>query len=234
MAGPKSVLLRAQTVTARFNRARRLAPREVPPLTFFILQALWLFLPAYMANMAPVFAMKLLPRWNARMDGGRTWKDGRPMLGAGKTWRGLAAGTLVGALTALAQSTIRATDVDFSDMAYSWSGGAWGPTVVGLALGAGAILGDATKSFFKRRTGREGGAPWIPFDQLDFVAGGLLVLGLAFLALEPLAAQSGNWFWQEFGGTNWPRLLVILLATPLLHFLVNVIGYKLGMKKVPW
>lgn len=195
---------------------------------------MWLFLPAYMANMAPVFAMKMFPNWNARIDGGRTWRDGKPLLGAGKTWRGLAAGAVLGATTALLQSTIRFTEVEFSDMAYAWSGGWWGPLAVGLALGVGAIVGDAVKSFFKRRTGREGGAPWVPFDQLDFVVGGLVLLALTTLVLQGAGAGPGNWFWQEFAAANWPRLLVLLLATPLLHYIVNIIGYKLKMKKVPW
>lgn len=201
---------------------------------FFILEALWLFLPAYMANMAPVFAMKMFPAWNARIDGGRLWSDGRPVLGAGKTWRGFGAGCLMGAVTGAAQSTIRFTEVPFPDMGYAWSGGLWGPLLLGLALGAGAIVGDAVKSFFKRRTGREGGAPWIPFDQLDFVVGGLVFVGLMSLALSPMAAGEGIWIVTEFGGANWPRLVVVFVATPLLHFVVNVIGYKLRLKKVPW
>jgi len=28
--------------------------------------------------------------------------------------------------------------------------------------------------------------------------------------------------------------IVILVLTPLLHRTVNIIGYKLGLKKVPW
>jgi hypothetical protein len=32
---------------------------------------------------------------------------------------------------------------------------------------------DSVKSFVKRRVGIAPGAPWIPFDQLDFVIGAL-------------------------------------------------------------
>ncbi|HET6399618.1 MAG TPA: CDP-archaeol synthase, partial [Candidatus Thermoplasmatota archaeon] len=69
-----------------------------------ILHALWLFLPAYVANMSPVFSAKLLPRWNAPMDGGRTSKDGKRVLGPGKTWRGLVGGIVAGAATAVAMA----------------------------------------------------------------------------------------------------------------------------------
>ncbi|MBI2077823.1 MAG: CDP-archaeol synthase [Euryarchaeota archaeon] len=186
-----------------------------------------------MANMAPVFAMKLFPGWNARIDGGREWKDGRAILGAGKTWRGLVAGSLLGSLTAFAQSFIGSTDVPFNDFGASYTAAA--PWLLGLGLGFGAIVGDAVKSFFKRRTGREGGAPWVPFDQLDFVVGGLLFALVLSLLLVPFTAWTGlGWWADEFLGANWPRLVILLLATPLLHFVVNIIGYKLKLKKVPW
>lgn len=197
----------------------------------FIPQALWLFLPAYMANMAPVFAMRLFPRWNARLDAGRRWRDGKPLLGAGKTWRGLVAGCVAGAGTAFLLSFIRETDLPWSHFGHEAA--AWAPLLLGLGFGLGAIVGDAVKSFFKRRTGREGGAPWVPFDQLDFVVGGLLFSFLAALLLQA-AAGGGNWWWAEFGGSGWPKLLVIVVLTPLLHLVVNIIGYKLKMKKVPW
>lgn len=197
-------------------------------------QALWLFLPAYMANMAPVFAMKLLPRWNARIDGGRNWRDGRAVLGAGKTWRGLVAASLAGPATAWAQSWIRLTSVPFSDFGYATSGGPVAPLLIGLGFGLGAILGDAVKSFFKRRTGREGGAPWVPFDQLDFVAGGLLFAYLASILVGAILPGPEDWWWAELGGARWPKLVVLILLTPVLHLVVNVIGYRLKMKKVPW
>jgi CDP-2,3-bis-(O-geranylgeranyl)-sn-glycerol synthase len=199
----------------------------------FILQALWLFLPAYMANMAPVFAMKLLPDWTARMDGGKVWKDGRPMLGAGKTWRGLAAGVVFASVCAALQSLIRKSSIGWSDFDYH-NHGLVGPIVLGAFFGAGAIVGDAVKSFFKRRTGREGGAPWVPFDQLDFVVGGLLFAFLGSWGLQLLPPAAPNWWWTELGGKHWPKLVVLVLLTPALHFVVNVIGYRLKLKKVPW
>lgn len=197
-------------------------------------QALWLFLPAYNANMAPVFAMRWFPRWNRRIDGGRVWKDGRPLLGAGKTWRGLAAACLAATLTAFAQSYVRFSDVEFSDFGHALAGGPIGPLWIGFCFGLGAIVGDAVKSFFKRRTGREGGAPWVPFDQLDFVVGGLLLAYLGSLLLQLLPHAPANWWGSEFGGGEWPKLLLLLVLTPLLHLAVNVIGFKLRMKRVPW
>lgn len=201
---------------------------------FVVVQALWLFLPGYVANMAPVFAMRLFPRWNARIDKGRTWRDGRPLLGPGKTWRGVVAACLAGILVAALQSRVRVAGFDVNDFGATEPGGAAVPVLLGLALGFGAVAGDAIKSFFKRRTGRSGGAPWFPFDQLDFVVGGLLLAWLASLLLEWSGATRERWWEHEFLGDRWPVLVVLLVATPLLHYVVNVIGYKLKFKQVPW
>lgn len=202
----------------------------VEPWTW-ILRALWLFLPAYAANMAPILAMALLPRWTWPIDAGKVWKDGRRVLGDGKTWRGFVAGAVAGALVALVQATWWRFEPYFSDFALG-EAGPTGPLVLGTAFGIGAIVGDAVKSFFKRRTGRQGGAPWPPFDQLDFVVGGLGFAFLAAVALEAAGATARNWWVAEFG--RWQVLVVLLVATPFLHFAVNVIGYKLRLKKVPW
>jgi len=59
--------------------------------------AFWYILPAYVANASPVILGGGRP-----IDGGRYWRDGRRILGDGKTWRGfiggVAAGTLVGVI----------------------------------------------------------------------------------------------------------------------------------------
>jgi CDP-2,3-bis-(O-geranylgeranyl)-sn-glycerol synthase len=38
------------------------------------------------------------------------------------------------------------------------------------------MAGDAVKSFLKRRAGIRPGRPWIPFDQIDFVVGELVLV----------------------------------------------------------
>src|SRR5256886_10801535 len=59
-------------------------------------QALWFFLPAYVANpMAVVFG------GGTPIDFGRTLRDGERLFGDGKTWRGLVGGTLAGAFLRL-------------------------------------------------------------------------------------------------------------------------------------
>lgn len=197
-----------------------------------VVESLWLFLPAYVANMTPVFAAKVFPRWDAKMDRGRMHRDGRPVLGPNKTWRGLISGIVVGAAVAGVQAISRWSDAltDFGLADGGWAA----PITIGAAMGLGTGLGDAGKSYFKRRTGRTGGAPWVPFDQLDFVAGGLLFAFIASQLLSLSGVTGENWWQLELLGPNWPRLLVLVLFTPILHFLVNIIGYKLKLKKVPW
>ncbi len=199
----------------------------------FFLQALWLMLPAYVANMAPVLLAKVLPKWGAPIDGGRKRADGTRLLGDGKTWRGLIGGAIVGGLVALLQAAIPwSIMTDFGLTIY----GSWvGPVALGFALGFGALVGDAVKSYFKRKSGRPRGTPWIGPDQLDFVVGGLGFVIAAGLVLD-LTLGSGFadgwvslWLIQR-----WWVPLFLVVATPLLHWLVNVIGYKLGLKQVPW
>lgn len=187
-------------------------------------------LPAYVANMSPVLLAKLLPKWNWPIDGGKTRDNGTRILGPGKTWRGLVGGSVVGALVAwVLAEWLRFSD-RLTDFGQAESGWGWAPLLVGFGLGYGALLGDAVKSFFKRRLGKERGAPWIGPDQLDFVVGGLAVAAVIGLFVgSGTASWTNNWLIEM-----WYIPLFLMIVTPLLHWLVNVIGYKLGLKAVPW
>ena len=87
--------------------------------------------------------------------------------------------------------------------------------ILALLFGGGALVGDLFKSFVKRRLGKKSGTAWFPFDQLDFVVGALLCVSLV----------------QQIDFSLW---VVILIVSPLLHFIVNIIGYHTGMKEVWW
>ncbi|HLE96271.1 MAG TPA: CDP-2,3-bis-(O-geranylgeranyl)-sn-glycerol synthase [Candidatus Thermoplasmatota archaeon] len=186
-----------------------------------LVTALWFLLPAYLANMAPVFV-----GGGAPMDGGRVWRDGRRILGAGKTWRGFLLAPPVAALlyTGL-EALARAGWLPFPPLAAT---PAW-TFAFALALGYGALFGDAMESFFKRRLGKERGARWLGFDQLDFVLGAWILAILVSTVVAPV--YGGVWFVAAFTPVI---LLVQLLATPALHLIVNWIGFKIGKKDVPW
>ncbi|HZD43512.1 MAG TPA: CDP-archaeol synthase, partial [Methanomicrobiales archaeon] len=90
-----------------------------------------------------------------------------------------------------------------------------------VLLATGALLGDLAKSFFKRRLGKKRGEQWPIADQYDLVVGAFVLLfifdpGWVLTYVTPLIA------------------LWILIITPLLHRVVNIIGYLMGVKEVPW
>lgn len=179
-------------------------------LTF--LAALYYALPMYIANMAPVLVSRI-PLFAVPLDFGHTWRS-KPILGSHKTWRGLIAGVLAGVLTSCLQG-YWLNQYAFWHQISLVDYNAIQPVYLGALLGFGAMAGDAVKSFFKRRFSIASGRPWVPFDQVDFVLGGLL-----------LSALHG-----------WPGLLpacIILVFTPVLHVTTNVVAYALGIKSVPW
>lgn len=175
-----------------------------------VVTALWAMLPAYVPNNVAVLAGGGRP-----IDGGRTM-GGRRLLGDGKTWRGTAAGTLAGTALALLLTavTVQASDVvGYPLPAF--------PLGAGLGLALGAMLGDIGASFLKRRSGRERGASFPGLDQLDFVVG---ALGCATLFAP-------SWTLATF---SLPVVVAVLVVTPLLHLVTNVIAYAIGAKNEPW
>ncbi|HEX9708966.1 MAG TPA: CDP-2,3-bis-(O-geranylgeranyl)-sn-glycerol synthase [Candidatus Thermoplasmatota archaeon] len=184
-----------------------------------LLGALWVMLPAYLANPAAQVTGGGLP-----MDFGRSGRDGRRLLGPGKTWRGLAGGCLGGlAVGALQVAAAAAVGDPAALPTFDPGGGAAGPAsflVVG-ALAVGALLGDATKSWAKRRIGLERGARMPLADQYDFVLGAWLLSFAIFPA----------WFAASFPVE---AVAFILLITFALHRGVSRLGYRMGLKAEPW
>lgn len=180
-----------------------------------ILFALWFFLPAGLGNSAPVFASKIpiLKKLSAPLDGGKTFR-GKRIFGDHKTVRGLISGTLIGLLVGLAQvmvfnefEAIRqlVAPVDYSQ---PWF------VVLGAFMGAGALIADAIKSFFKRQVGIASGKTWFPFDQTDYLIGGI-VASLPFVLLD-----SG-------------RYVTIVLVWFFLHPVATLVGWLLHLKESP-
>ena len=170
-------------------------------------RVLWFFGPAYAADLSPILARELFPRLDAPLDGGLTI-GGRPVLGSHKTWRGFLAGVLAGIVTWEAQSWLYAADV-LRELALVDYGAH--PFLPGLLMGAGALTGDAAKSFLKRRVGIAPGATWLGFDQLDFFAGAAAAVSLA-IPLPP-----------------WPLLLavpIVFLCDILATTILSWIGWK--------
>ncbi|MCX9083488.1 MAG: CDP-2,3-bis-(O-geranylgeranyl)-sn-glycerol synthase [Candidatus Methanoperedens sp.] len=164
-------------------------------------------LPAYIANPTAVVFGGGTP-----IDLGKKWKDGRRIFGDGKTFRGLLGGTVCGVILGFIQMKFNSLHLlgNFTIMSI-------------ITLSFGALLGDMTKSFFKRRLGYERGAKFPLVDQLDFVVGAWILT----YAFDPV------WFRNNFIADPWIMLTVILF-TPLLHRLTNIVGYYARLKKEPW
>lgn len=168
---------------------------------------LWLayifFLPAGLANAAPVIANRIpvLNRWTTPLDFGMKYR-GQPIFGANKSWRGVLSGVLVGMLLGV--------------LFFPWLGALdhVNHAILGGALGLGALIGDAVESFLKRRFGVKPGESWFPFDQIDYILGGLL-FSLPFIRLRPV----------EYG--------VIAILYFCLHLAGSYVGYLLHLKSKP-
>lgn len=180
-----------------------------------IVQALWFFLPAFFANMAPnIFThVKFLQRFKKPIH--------LKAFGDHKTYYGFLVGVPAALVVAFFQALVFLSCPQCSWLflfPYSFSPVGAGPGAAlwfGFLQGFGSLLGDLLKSFFKRRLHIPSGAPFFPFDQLDAVIGGLLLGGIFYF--PPL-----------------PHVLTLFFITPPLQLFINFTAYKLGLKKVWW
>lgn len=180
-----------------------------------LFETLFFATPIYAANVCAALSMSIpkLKDLSTPIDFGKTWNNKR-ILGDGKTYRGLIFGTFCGVLIGLLQYTI-SKQLDFEYLKDFNQASLDFFVITSFLLGFGALVGDSTKSFFKRRIGIKRGRPWPPFDQLDFIVGGLLFISPVYFP-------------------GWKIVLVLAIITPILHFLTNVIGYFLKLKDVWW
>jgi len=147
------------------------------------LRTLYFFAPAYAANIAPVLARGHWKALAAPIDGGRRWR-GQRLLGDHKTWRGIVAGVIAGVVTYAAQWWLHRRGIATALALVDY--GRLGVFLPGALLGLGTGVGDAVKSFFKRRVDIAPGASWLGFDQLDFMAGAYVFVSLVMV--PPFAA----------------------------------------------
>ncbi|MCS7095050.1 MAG: CDP-2,3-bis-(O-geranylgeranyl)-sn-glycerol synthase [Thaumarchaeota archaeon] len=169
-------------------------------LIWRLLSALAYVLPAYVANGAPVVAVRLVTATHP-LDFGKKFVDGRRLLGDGKTLEGLvtglAAGSSIGALMFLVNP---AAFRHFTEP---------------LLLSAGAMLGDVMGSFVKRRAGMERGAAVPIMDQLGFLVTSLLLCWALF----------GTPRWADP-----LTIALLMAVTGVLHVATNAGAYLMGLK----
>lgn len=168
-----------------------------------VLELLLFLVPVYFSNAIPVILGGGKP-----LDFGRKFKDGKRILGPGKTISGFAAGilggTLAGGIVAISYK------LPFFDSSMLQFFGA-------VLLSMGTMVGDTAGSFLKRRFGIGRGKRFFP-DSLVF-----LIFALVFVF--PAANQTLYEIWN---------LVFFFTLTVLLHPLTNAVANRIGLKNVPW
>ncbi len=176
--------------------------------------SLWFFAPAGFANLAAFVAGKVafLKKYNYPVDG-YAKIHGKRILGNHKTVRGFVAAIIVGTLICSLEvylysslSGIRSViPLDYA---------AINPVLLGALLGFGALLGDSVKSFFKRQAGIKPGRSWFPFDQIDYIIGGVFC-SLLYIHLP---------IWDY---------VYLFIVWFLIHPLTTFIGYLFKLRHKP-
>jgi CDP-2,3-bis-(O-geranylgeranyl)-sn-glycerol synthase len=169
-------------------------------------------LPAYFANMAPVIVRRWTSFLDFPVDFGAKF-GGKPLFGKNKTFRGFFFGIIFALLLSYLQHALESVEFFSSISIIDYSG--WNWALIGILMGAGALLGDLVKSFFKRRIGVKPGERFFLFDQVDFVIGALLLIALIYV--PPISL-----------------IITIILLSILLHVIVNHAAYYLKIRKEKW
>jgi CDP-2,3-bis-(O-geranylgeranyl)-sn-glycerol synthase len=162
-------------------------------LAVLVAEALKFIFPAYCANGAPVIGGGGYP-----MDFGKNFYDGKRIFGAHKTFRGFFFGLSIGFLVGLIEAFV---------FGFSF----W----LAILAPLGALIGDLTGAFLKRRLNIPPGGMLPIVDQIDFVVGALV-------------------FTLPLGIITWEIAVLVLVITPPIHLFTNIVAYKLKLKKNPW
>ena len=173
-----------------------------------IIRALWFIFPAYVANASPMLAKGVTP-----IDMGRNWVDGKRIFGDGKTWRGFFLGVVAGTFYG---SLMWYLFPRFNEFAIVNSFSL--PTItpfIAFVMSLGALTGDLVGSFIKRRLGKKRGEEMFLFDTLNFVLGAIV-------------------FTAFFSGITLRETVIILVMTPIIHRVTNIVAYQWRLKRVPW
>jgi len=179
-----------------------------------ILATIYFFTPAYIANAIPPLLHKLnfAPQLATPIDNDKMYR-GRAIFGTHKTWRGAIGIFITGTLLILLFFEINKIIHLYEII--SFSSLEWNPFIFGALFSLGIIIGDLLFAFIKRQIRLNPGAPFIPFDQTNYVFG-------VYLILEPFI-HLGSFIW-----------LIIFTQTFIIHSVFNRIGYCLGLHNAKW
>lgn len=132
----------------------------------------------------------------------------KKLFGENKTYRGLFFGTILSIIIVFLQRISSALFYKIEILNYNEINF----FIFGFLMGIGALLGDLLKSFIKRRLKIPAGKPLPVFDQIDWIIGCLIIL---------------NFYTKLTIGF----IISSILVLGILHFLINIISYKLKIRK---
>ncbi len=179
----------------------------------FIITALYFYLPGALANIGsnigrfiPLFKDIVIP-----IDLNTTYK-GKRLIGSHKLYGSFIFGILFG--TSMGILKYYFLDTLF-DKYLLLSLKIQETILLYFVMSFGALTGDILKSIIKRRLGRPEHTPWIPFDEIDHSTISMLLVSLFF----PIPVTV---------------TITVIIGYFLMHLLSNLIGFKLGIKDVPY
>ncbi len=178
---------------------------------FFVL---WFFAPAGLANLAAFFSSKIpfIKKLNYPVDFRLTIRKKR-ILGNHKTIRGFVVGIVFAILGTYLQIYLyENVSILRSILPINYS--AIDPIIFGFLAGFGALAGDAVKSFFKRQIGFVPGESWFPFDQIDYIVGGMIC----------------TWFYIPL---TFIQYIILFVVWFLAHVFFTHAGFLLKLRRKP-
>ncbi len=167
-------------------------------------------LPAYFANMAPVFVSGIFRKLDFPLDFGKKFNNQR-ILGDHKTFRGFFFGILAAIVVFYMQQILFSYNffqelslIDYDSTAF-----------FGFWIGFGALLFDLIKSFLKRQIGIAPGKPWPFADQIDYVVGALIFMSYLYVP-------------------EWFEIVLIFVISLVMTILVKHLGFWLKISGEKW
>ncbi|MHA2390940.1 MAG: CDP-2,3-bis-(O-geranylgeranyl)-sn-glycerol synthase [Promethearchaeota archaeon] len=205
--------------------------------------SLLLIVPAYISNASMVITGGGRP-----IDGGKTLRDGRRILGDHKTIQGLKGPLYIGIPISfilfllfiilwepikdvILQASGEGQYILYNNVQifqYYFIGGEFPMNFLVLLIrivlaSYGAVLGDLAGSFLKRRFDIKSGAPFWIVDQLDFA-----LIALFFVAIPSFFSPTVFILPDIF------IVVFLLILTPAVSIIANTVAYFVGLKSVPY
>jgi CDP-2,3-bis-(O-geranylgeranyl)-sn-glycerol synthase len=205
--------------------------------------SLLLMVPAYISNASMVITGGGRP-----IDGGKLFRDGRRILGDHKTVKGLRGPLYIGIpisfiifllffiLWQPIEDIILQTKAEGLFILYNYPkifqyyfiGGDVPLNFLVLLIriilaSYGAVIGDLAGSFLKRRFDIKSGAPFWIVDQLDFA-----LIAILFVSI-PGFISPGLFLLPDIN-----ILIFLIILTPAVSIIANILAYLVGLKSVPY